>query len=111
MCTIRRKRNCTETFFFACGFGSICHTHIMNIEKDFSSDQPKFSDEIMTLAMGEIHDILIEPMQGKLTQEQDAVLALIGLTFKIMAEKATQLEKLEQGFQGNFVNENDFNRN
>ena len=84
----------------------------MNIlDNNSSSDQPKFSDEIMTLAMGEIHDILIEPMQGKLTQEQDAVLALIGLTFKIMAEKATQLEKLEQGFQGNFVNENDFNRN
>ena len=83
----------------------------MNIEKDFNSDQPKFSDEIMTLAMGEIHDILIEPMQGKLTQDQDAVLALIGLTFKIMAEKATQLEKMEHAFQGNFVNENDFNRN
>ena len=83
----------------------------MNIEKDFSSDQPKFSDEIMTTAMGAIHDMLIEPMQGKLTQEQDAVLALIGLTFKIMAEKATQLEKMEQGFQGSFTNKNDFNRN
>ena len=111
MCIIRRETNCTETFFFACGFPTICHTHIMNIEKDFNSDQPKFSDEIMTMAMGEIHDILIEPMQGKLTQEQDAVLAIIGLTFKIMAEKATQLEKMEQGFQGNFVNESDFNRN
>ena len=84
---------------------------MMNIEKDFSSDQPKFSDEIMTLAMGEIHDILIEPMQGKLTPDQDAVIAIIGLTFKIMAEKATALEKMEQGFQGSFTNENDFNRN
>ncbi len=85
----------------------------MNINENFSSEQPKFSDEIMSMAMGEIHDILIEPMHnaGKLTQEQDAVLALIGLTFKIMAEKATQLEKMEQGFQGNFVNESDFNRN
>jgi len=85
----------------------------MNIEKDFNSDQPKFSDEIMTLAMGEIHDMLIKPMHnaGKLTQEQDAVLALIGMTFKIMAEKATALEKMEQGFQGSLTNENDFNRN
>ena len=83
----------------------------MNINENFSSDQPKFSDEIMSMAMSEIHDILIEPMQGKLTQEQDAVLAIIGMTFKIMAEKATQLEKMEQGFQGNFVNESDFNRN
>ena len=83
----------------------------MNIEKDFSSDQRKFSDEIMTLAMGEIHDILIEPMQGKLTPDQDAVIAIIGLTFKIMAEKATALEKMEQGFGGSLTNKNDFNRN
>ena len=86
----------------------------MNIlDNNSSSDQPKFSDEIMTLAMGEIHDILIEPMHnaGKLTQEQDAVLAIIGMTFKIMAEKATALEKMEQGFGGSLTNKNDFNRN
>ena len=83
----------------------------MNLNEDFSSEQPKFSDEIMTLAMNEIHDILIEPMQGKLTPEHDMVLALIGMTFKIMAEKATALEKMEQGFGGSFTNENDLNRN
>ena len=84
----------------------------MNIlDNNSSSDQPKFSDEIMTLAMGEIHDILLEPMKDKLTTEQDTVLALIGMTFKIMAEKATALEKMEQGFQGSFTNKNDFNRN
>ena len=84
----------------------------MNINENFSDDQPKFSDEIMSMAMSEIHDMLIEPMQGKSTQEQDAVLALIGMTFKIMAEKATQLEKMEQvAQQKGFVNESDFNRN
>ena len=85
----------------------------MNLNEDFSDSPTKFSDEIMTLAMNEIHDILIEPMHnaGKLTQEQDVVIALIGMTFKIMAEKATALEKMEQGFQGSFTNENDFNRN
>jgi len=85
----------------------------MNLNENSLPSQPKYADEVMTLAMNEIHDILIEPMHnaGKLTQEQDAVLALIGMTFKIMAEKATQLEKMEQGFQGNFVNESDFNRN
>ena len=83
----------------------------MNIEKDFFSDQPKFSDEICAMAMGEIADMLIKPMEDKLTQEQDAVLGIIGMTFKIMAEKATALEKMEQGFQGSLTNENDFNRN
>ena len=85
----------------------------MNLNENSLPSQPKYADEVMTLAMNEIHDILIEPMHnaGKLTQEQDAVLALIGMTFKIMAEKATALEKMEQGFEGSFTNKNDFNRN
>ena len=82
-----------------------------SFNQDPSSDQPKFSDEIMSMAMSELADILIKPMQGKLTQDQDSVIAIIGMTFKIMAEKATALEKMEQGFQGSFSNENDFNRN
>jgi len=84
----------------------------MNINENFSSSESQpTSSEVCAMAMGEIHDMLIEPMQDKLTPEQDSILAIIGLTFKIMAEKATQLEKIEEGFQGNFINENDFNRN
>ena len=86
----------------------------MNIDENFSSsnNEPS-SNDVMATAMNEISHILIEPMEkaGKITDEQNAILSLIGLTFKIMAEKATQLEKLEQGFQGNFVNTSDFNRN
>ena len=83
----------------------------MNINENFSSDETKFSDEIMALAMSEINDMLIKPMEGKLTAEQNAILSLIGITFQIMAEKATTLEKMEQGFQGSFTPDNDFNRN
>ena len=83
----------------------------MNLNEDFSSSKPKYSDEIMSMAMSELADILIKPMQDKLTQEQDAVIGIIGLTFKIMAEKATALEKMEQGFGGSLTNKNDFNRN
>jgi len=84
----------------------------MNIEKDFSSqDGNPYSNDVMDLAMGKLAIMLIEPMQGKLTQEQDALLALIGITFKCIAEKATALEKMEEAFQGSFTNENDFNRN
>ena len=83
-----------------------------SFNQDPSSDQPKYSDEIMSMAMSELADILIKPMQDKLTQEQDALLAIIGLTFKVMAEKATALEKMEQVVQQKgFVNESDFNRN
>ncbi len=86
----------------------------MNIDENFSSsnNEPS-SNDVMETAMNEIATILIEPMEkaGKITPEQNAILSLIGLTFKIMAEKATALEKMEQGFQGSFTNENDFNRN
>ena len=83
----------------------------MNLNEDFSTEPEKYSDEICAMAMSELHDMLIQPMKDKLTQDQDTVLAIIGLTFKVMAEKATALEKMEQGFQGSLTNENDFNRN
>ena len=83
----------------------------MNLNEDFSTQPEKYSDEICAMAMSELHDMLIQPMKDKLTQDQDTVLAIIGLTFKVMAEKATALEKMEQGFGGSFTNENDFNRN
>jgi hypothetical protein len=68
----------------------------MNILGNNSLSEQPSSNEVMAMALGEIHDILLEPMQGKLTEEQDAVLALIGATFKIIAEKATALENMEQ---------------
>ena len=83
----------------------------MNIlDNNSFSEQPKSSNEIMAMAMGEIHDILLEPMKGKLTPEQDSILAIIGLTLKIMAEKATALEQMEQGELNN-PKQDDFYRN
>jgi hypothetical protein len=68
----------------------------MNINENFSSEGQPSSNDIMAMAMGELHDILIEPMQEKLTEEQNGMLAIIGLTFKVMAEKATALEQIEK---------------
>jgi len=83
----------------------------MNIlDNNSFSEQPKSSNEIMAMAMGEIHDILLEPMKDKLTPEQDSILAIIGLTLKIMAEKATALEQMEQGELNN-PKQDDFYRN
>ena len=90
----------------------------MNIEKDFSPDEEKNSNEIMTTSMGIIHEMLMEPMQDKITHEQKGLLALVGMTFKIMAEKATAYEKLQKEAHSvdtpvEFHNptENDFYRN
>ena len=74
------------------------------------SEQPKTSNEIMAMAMGEIHDILIQPMQDELTPEQNSVISIIGLALKVMAEKATALEQMEQDELNN-PKQDDFYRN
>ena len=78
---------------------------------DQPQDDSQNASTIMATCMATIHDMLLDPMKDKLTPDQDAVIALVGITLKIIAEKAHALEKMEQGFQGSFTNENDFNRN
>tara|TARA_R100001594_G_scaffold130648_1_gene169867 strand:+ start:295 stop:543 length:249 start_codon:yes stop_codon:yes gene_type:complete len=68
----------------------------MNINENFSSEPELSSNDICAMAMQKINDLLIEPMQDKLTPEQDSTIAVIGLAFMVMAEKATALEKMEQ---------------
>ena len=84
----------------------------MNIEKDFDSDSDSnpHANEVMTTAMDAIHDILMQPMKEKLTTEEHGVLALIAITLKIIAEKATAYEKMEQGELSDLT-KNDFYRN
>ena len=50
----------------------------------------------MATSMGIIHEMLMEPMKDKITPEGQGLLALVGMTFKIMAEKATAYEKLQK---------------
>ena len=70
----------------------------MNLNKEFDGeDTPKNANDMMTICMAEIHDSLMVPMQGKLTQQQDAVLAIIGMTLKIIAEKASLYEAEHEG--------------
>ena len=75
----------------------------MNLRNDYASlndnndDDPKNADEMMNFCMAAIHDILMEPMGDKISPEQGAMLSVIGVTLKMIAAKATQLEKMEQG--------------
>ena len=70
----------------------------MNLNKEFDgAETPKTANDMMSLCMAEIHDTLMVPMQGKLTQQQDAILAIIGMTLKIIAEKASMYEAEHEG--------------
>ena len=70
----------------------------MNINPDFSSfdeNQAPSAEEVMAQGMGIIGEKLIEPMRDKLSPEDSSLLALIGISFKIVAEQATAYEKLQ----------------
>ena len=69
----------------------------MNINPDFSSDSNDMpsADEVMAHGMSFISEKLIEPMEGKLDPEALTLLALIGVSFQIVAEQATAYEKLQ----------------
>ena len=71
----------------------------MNINPDFSSfdeNQAPSAEEVMAQGMGFIGEKLIEPMRDKLDAEDLSVLALIGISFKIVADQATAYEKLQE---------------
>ena len=66
----------------------------MNFANQDSQDSEINSETIMDSAMGMLYDIVIDPMEEKLNGNDLKTISLIGLTFKIMAEKAHAYEKL-----------------
>ena len=75
----------------------------MNINSDFSSfdeNQAPSAEEVMAQGMGFIGEKLIEPMRDKLDAEDLGILALVGISFKIVAEQATAYEKLQESQLG-----------
>ena len=71
----------------------------MNINPDFSSfdeNQAPSAEEVMAQGMGFIGEKLIEPMRDKLDAEDLGILALIGISFKIVADQANAYEKLQE---------------
>ena len=86
----------------------------MNLNSDFSSDYNDIpsADEVMSQGMGFIAEKLIEPMQDKLSPEDLSILALVGMSFKIVADQARAYEKLqEQGGVPPAQDNQDFSRN
>jgi hypothetical protein len=66
----------------------------MNFANQDSQDSEINSETIMDSAMGMLYDMVIDPMEGKLDVNDLNTISLIGVTFKIMAEKAHAYEKL-----------------
>jgi hypothetical protein len=68
----------------------------MNINPDFQSDSELDAETAMATCMAGISDTLIEPAmeKGELDETDQELLAVIGTTLKIIAEKAKAYEEL-----------------
>jgi len=66
----------------------------MNFANQDSQDFDINSEIIMDSAMGMLYDMVIDPMEAELDANDLNTISLIGVAFKIMAEKAHAYEKL-----------------
>jgi hypothetical protein len=66
----------------------------MNFANQDSQDFDINSEIIMDSAMGMLYDMVIDPMEAELDANDLNTISLIGVAFKLMAEKAHAYEKL-----------------
>ena len=67
----------------------------MNINPEYNeSDSDINAMTMMQKSMGILWDSFIEPAEADMDEEQIAIVALVGMTFQIIAEKAYAYEKL-----------------
>ena len=67
----------------------------MNINPEYNeSDSDINAMTMMNKSMGILWESFIEPAEADMDEEQIAIVALVGMTFQIIAEKAYAYEKL-----------------
>ena len=64
-------------------------------------EQPVDSEYVTEQAMNAIYDLVIEPMEDKLTEEDATLIGVIGMALKVVANKAKAYEDIMQG-KGDF---------
>ena len=78
-----------------------------NENNDFnaSNEDVPNANSVMQTAMSALWDIAIAPNQSKFTDEEQSTIALIGITFKMIAEKASIYEQEHENFNNNPSND------
>ena len=79
----------------------------MKINPEYSSNDETCANDIMEHGMELIGEMLIDPAMenGSLDKDSQTLLGLIGVTFKIIAEKATAYEMMEEAEQEEQLNQ------
>jgi hypothetical protein len=88
--------------------------NILDNNSDFNSDEEINAEYVMNQSMTALWDLVIEPMQEKLSQEDMGIISLIGVSLKLIAQKASLHEATMSFLQEGELNdpkENDFSRN
>ena len=69
----------------------------MNINPDYESDSQLDAELAMEMCMQGISDLLLQPAikRDELSEEDQTLLGIIGMTLKTIAQKAQALEDLE----------------
>ena len=73
----------------------------MNIKEDYESNSIINATDAMDHSMAFIFDNFIKPIEKDLSEDQALMLAVIGSTFKIIAQKAQAYEDMIEGNQNN----------
>jgi hypothetical protein len=67
------------------------------IDNDFDFEENINAEDVMNKSMTALWDIVIAPMEGKLSEEEQGMISMIGITLKLVAEKARLYEELQEG--------------
>ena len=67
----------------------------MNINSDYQENEDLSPENVMNQGMNFIFEKLIAPMEGKLDEEDLALISIIGVSFRMIAEQASAYEKIQ----------------
>ena len=71
--------------------------NILNDDNDFNFEENLNAEYVMNQSMNTLWDMVIDPMAGQLTDEDKAIISMIGIALKIVARKAKLYEELQNG--------------
>ena len=71
--------------------------NILDNDNDFNFEENLNAENVMNQSMTALWELVIEPMESQLTDEDKAIISMIGLTLKLVAHKAKLYEEFENG--------------
>ena len=68
--------------------------NILNNDNDFEENIN--AEYVVNQSMNALWDMVIEPMESRLSEEEQAMISMIGIALRLVAEKARLYEELQE---------------